>query len=203
MLPDKKTFDGMVEFLDAVTRPLNRRRNRTEDASIAHYRDVARCAQILAKRLSLDEEKAYILGFLHDYGEFIERSFADTFHGTAGYDIMMQKGYDEVARVCLTHSFWEGIYDPNHFTYCKKEVARAEELIKKLQLDEYDYLIQMSDLLCCEYKFVTVEERLNYIIKTYNVPVEDALIKRQKAKKIKQEFDKKCGMDIYKLLEIK
>ncbi len=203
MLPDDKTIKKLFDIVSEKTKEFNVKRGCKEDESIHHYLDVSRCAEIIAAHCGLDSHKAKILGFFHDYGECAEKTIPNTFHGTAGYDEMMKLGYDEIARVCLTHSFWEGIYDPEYFVYDKKEVARAGELISKMELDEYDYLIQLSDMLCCKRKFVKLEERVDYIIKKYKRNPEQAENMIRAAKKLKSRFDKLCKQDIYELLEIK
>ena len=51
----------------------------------------------------MDVEKAYILGLLHDIGrKFGVRHLG---HVYDGYVYMKSLGYDEVAKICLTHSF--------------------------------------------------------------------------------------------------
>lgn len=51
----------------------------------------------------MDVKKAYIIGLLHDIGrKFGIKHFA---HISDGYKYMMSLGYDEVAKICLTHSF--------------------------------------------------------------------------------------------------
>ncbi len=203
MLPDDKTVKKLFEFICEKTREPNIKKGCAADESAHHYLDVSLCAEKIAMHCGLDSHKAKILGLFHDYGEYIERTEPNTFHGTAGYDEMMKMGYDEIARVCLTHSFWEGVYAPEYFVYDKKEVARARELISKMELDEYDYLIQLSDMLCCHRKFVKLEERVDYIIKKYKRNPEQAEKMIRAAKKLKSRFDNLCKQDVYELLEIK
>ena len=53
-----------------------------------------------------DGEKAYILGLLHDIGrKFGVRHLG---HVSDGDSYMLSLGYDEAARICLTHSFNNG-----------------------------------------------------------------------------------------------
>ena len=203
MLPDDKTVKKLFDFISEKTKETNTKNGLSEDESTHHYIDVSRCAELIARHSGLDPRKAKILGLFHDFGEYIEQTQPNTFHGTAGYDEMMRLGYDEIARVCLTHSFWEGSYDPEHFSYDKKEVARAGKLISKKELDDYDYLIQLSDLLCCYRRFVKLEERVDYIINKYKRSPDEAEKMMAAAKRLKNRFDKLCGQDIYGLLEIK
>ena len=69
-----------------------------------HSRVAAHCAEKIAQCCGdLDADKAYILGLLHDIGrKFGVRHLG---HVSDGYSYMRSLGYDEVARVCLTHSF--------------------------------------------------------------------------------------------------
>ncbi len=203
MLPDKKAVKNLFDFVCEKTKEPNIARGCAADESVHHYIDVSRCAEKIASHCGLDSHKAKILGLFHDYGEYIERTVPGTFHGTAGYDEMMKLGYDEIARVCLTHSFWKGTFAPEHFVYDKKEIERAKELISKMELDDYDYLIQLSDMLCCHRKFVRLEERIDYIIKKYNRDPKESEGMKKAAEKLKKRFDKLCGQDIYELLGIK
>ena len=64
----------------------------------------AYCAEMIARECEgMDPDKAYILGLLHDIGRrFGVRHLG---HVSDGYSYMVELGYDEAARVCLTHSF--------------------------------------------------------------------------------------------------
>ena len=69
-----------------------------------HSRITAECAgKIAALCEGMDADKAYIVGLLHDIGrKFGVKHFG---HIYDGYKYMMRLGYDEAARICLTHSF--------------------------------------------------------------------------------------------------
>ena len=69
-----------------------------------HSKTAAHCAEKIAAACGdLDPEKAYVLGLLHDIGRtFGVRHLG---HVSDGYSYMKKLGYDEVAKVCLTHSF--------------------------------------------------------------------------------------------------
>ena len=69
-----------------------------------HSRVAAACAEKIAAACEgMDPQKAYILGLLHDIG----RKFGVKHLGHVydGYRYMMELGYDEAAKICLTHSF--------------------------------------------------------------------------------------------------
>ena len=69
-----------------------------------HCLTAAHCAEKIASACGdMDVEKAYILGLLHDIGrKFGVRHLG---HVSDGYTYMMCLGYDEAAKICLTHSF--------------------------------------------------------------------------------------------------
>lgn len=70
---------------------------------VEHVKNVASAAKIIAKNAGMDGEKAYVLGLLHDIGR--RTGIAQVRHIIDGYDYAVSKGWDEVARICLTHSF--------------------------------------------------------------------------------------------------
>lgn len=75
-----------------------------------HSRVAAHCAEKIAMVCpELSPDKAYILGLLHDIGRrFGVRHLG---HVSDGYTYMVSLGFDEVARVCLTHSFHDQTTD--------------------------------------------------------------------------------------------
>ncbi|MBE6445515.1 MAG: HD domain-containing protein [Alphaproteobacteria bacterium] len=203
MIPDLDIAKKLINNVCKITNELNEKMGLSRGISRIHYKNVAFCAQKIAKKCGMDYQKAYILGLLHDYGEYIEDTVEGTFHGTAGYDEMLKMGYDDVARICLTHSFWEDIYDPEYFTYHSSEIIRAKEIISDLVCDDYDKLIQLSDLMSCGDKIVNVGYRIDWIAKKYKLDTSKSVLRKEKAIKLKQYFDKKCKQDVYKIVGIK
>lgn len=70
-----------------------------------HCRVAAWCAERIAEHCEgMDAEKAYIVGLFHDIGRRI--TVGTHFkHIIDGYRCMMEHGWDEAARICMTHSF--------------------------------------------------------------------------------------------------
>lgn len=66
----------------------------------SHYVGEA-CRLIAQKCDTLDAEKAYILGLLHDIGRRI--GFCGQKHVFAGYQYALKCGWEDVARISLTH----------------------------------------------------------------------------------------------------
>ena len=52
----------------------------------------------------MDADKAYVVGLLHDIGRRVGIVNIPK-HVYEGYLFCMEKGWDEVARVCMTHSY--------------------------------------------------------------------------------------------------
>ena len=113
-----------------------------------HSRVAADCAEKIAGLCDgMDAEKAYILGLLHDIG----RRFGVKHLGHVydGYKYMLELGYDEAAKICLTHSFCV----PDIHTYIgnfditEEEQEELVTALKNCVYDDYDYLIQLCDSL--------------------------------------------------------
>ena len=110
-----------------------------------HSRTTAHCAEAIASRSGMDSEKAYVLGLLHDIGrKFGKRHLG---HVSDGYSYMMSLGYDDVARICLTHSFNEKDISKyvGKFDTTEEETALIKDGLNAIELDDYDRLIQLCD----------------------------------------------------------
>lgn len=159
-------------------------------------------ARLAADIPGLNTEKAYVLGLLHDYGEVISRTDSALFHGTSGYDEMLKMGFDDCARICLTHTFLSADFEVADYAYPQKEMLRAKELMQKVTMDDYDRVVQMGDLLVNGYTPVTIEQRLDFIREKYHISEAAYEQKLLEANKFKTLLDEKCGIDIYTLLGI-
>ena len=164
-----------------------------------HSRVVAHCAERIAGACDdMDAEKAYILGLLHDIGrKFGTRHLG---HVSDGYTYMMSFGYDEAAKICLTHSFNNHTTDEyigNFFT-SDEELRLINETLASVEYDDYDRLIQLCDSLAGSEGVLDIEERMGDVKRRYGAyPREkwDANIA------LKGYFEKKTGRNIYELTE--
>ena len=97
---------------------------------VSHSRITAHCAEKIAEYAGMDPDKAYVFGLLHDIG----RKFGvfHLKHVSEGYKYMLSLGYDEVARICLTHSFNEDKIEA-YVKRCEEEYAKAQEEMKSLK----------------------------------------------------------------------
>ncbi len=131
-----------------------------------HSMLVAECAEKIAKEAGLNPDKAYVLGLLHDIGRrFGITGFA---HVVDGYDYLMDLGFDEAARICLTHSFSTHNLDDyiGRFDVDDARLTAARDLLTSLEFDDYDRLIQLCDCLAGS-EIVDIEVRMNQVKARY------------------------------------
>ena len=132
-----------------------------------HSRTAAHCAACIARQCGLDPEKAYVLGLLHDIGRrFGKRHLG---HVVDGFVYMTRLGWDEPARVCLSHSF----PDKNLDDYVGRrdttpaETALLEWELGRMEYDVYDYLIQLCDALAGAEGVLEIEARMEDVRRRY------------------------------------
>lgn len=160
-----------------------------------HSRITAHCAEKIAKECDgLDSEKAYILGLLHDIGRKFGVSHLR--HVSDGYSYMMSLGFDEAAKICLTHSFNNQTLDDyiGRFDTTKDELNLIEDKLKAIEMNDYDRLIQLCDSLAGSEKILNIEERMADVKRRYGQYPQD---KWNKNLQLKQYFENKIGKDIY------
>ena len=163
-----------------------------------HSRNVALCAERIARAAGMDEEKAYILGLLHDIGrKFGIKHLA---HVWDGYHYMMSLGYPDAARICLTHSF----NFPSLDGYIGKrdipgeQQREIQDMLNLLEYDDYDRLIQLCDALAMAEGVVDMEERMLDVKRRYgNYPQE----KWDNNFALKAYFEAKAGKGIYEIVK--
>lgn len=164
-----------------------------------HSRIAARCAEKIALACGdMDGDKAYILGLLHDIGrKFGTRHLG---HVIDGYSYMLSLGYEEAAKICLTHSFSNHTLDEyiGKFDTTAAELRTLREALKKTRYDEYDYLIQLCDALAGAEGVLDIEERMADVKRRYG-SYPDA--KWQSNLALKRHFEEKTGRDIYSVVE--
>ena len=160
-----------------------------------HCRVAAHCAEKIAMECNdLDSDKAYILGLLHDIGrKFGVRHLG---HVSDGYMYMMSLRYDEVARVCLTHSFNNQTTEQyiGKFDTTSEELKMIQDTLGAVVYDDYDRLIQLCDALAGADCVLNIEERMEDVRRRYgSFPQE----KWDSNLFLKNHFEEKMGRDIY------
>jgi HD superfamily phosphodiesterase len=166
-----------------------------------HSRVVAHCAKKIAENCEeLEPEKAYIVGLLHDIGrKFGTRHLG---HVSDGYSYMMSLGYDEVAQICLTHSFnnqstkdYIGKFDTS-----EEELALINNALAEVVMTDYDRLIQLCDSIAGSEGVLNIEERMEDVKRRYgSYPKE----KWDTNIRLKKYFENKIGksVSIYDIVE--
>lgn len=165
---------------------------------IKHSLNVGIAARNIAQRVpSLDENKAYIVGILHDIGRRVGIVNIPR-HVYEGYMFCVEKGWDEAARICMTHSY---VLMSSAFEYepCTKEEIEIKKYITEHDADDYDRLIQLCDSLATDYGFVILEKRFVDVTRRYGIM--DSYVKGwNKTFEIKESFEREMGCSVYDVL---
>lgn len=188
MLPDRNTAENL----------LNDAAQYNPGAWVAHSQITARCAEQIAGACDgMDSEKAYILGLLHDIG----RRFGVKHLGHIydGYRYMRELGYDEAAKICLTHSFSiQNIHDYiGRFDIEEDEIRELEEALASTEYDDYDRLIQLCDSMAGAEGVMKMEDRMNDVARRYGSYPQE---KWDKNMELKEYFSTKAGRDLYEIV---
>ncbi len=163
-----------------------------------HSRVTAYCAEKIALACGgMDPEKAYVCGLLHDIG----RKFGVKHlgHISDGWHYMKDMGYDEVARICLTHSFSvQDIRDYiGRFDISEEEQQELKAALKDIVYDDYDLLIQLCDSLAGAEGVMTIEDRMNDVKRRYGSYPQE---KWDRNLELKELFEKRVGKGIYEIV---
>lgn len=169
-----------------------------------HTQGVAESCYLIATHTSdMNSEKAYVLGLLHDYGKKYPEKELNGFHGHWGYEEMMKMGYPAVARICLTHTFYSTDFDANCFpSYPAKDLAWAKKQLQQINYDDYDRIVQLCDMFFEKLNIVSIQKRFSGIMERYHLDFDTLKNSYDYAVKNKEYFDKKCQIDVYKILGI-
>lgn len=165
-----------------------------------HSHNVANAAKLIARACGgLDENKAFVLGLLHDIGR--RTGVAAVRHIIDGYDYAMSKGWDDVARVCLTHSFPVKDIEAD---IGKKDITKAQyafinSYLNNIEYDDYDKLIILCDALADANGLCILEKRFIDTTRRYGV-YPFSVDRWNKTYEYKEYFEKLTGNSIYTLL---
>ena len=164
-----------------------------------HCRVASHCAERIAARCEgMNPDKAYIVGLLHDIGRrFGGRHLG---HVADGYSYMMSLGYDEVARICLTHSFNNQSMDGyiGKIDTTEEELALIQTELAKITMDDYDRLIQLCDALAGAEGVLDIEERMGDVKRRYGYYPEDKWNINLELKKL---FEDRMHADLYVVVD--
>lgn len=205
----KKDYPSIAEAEHLIKEVLEYRRKHFPDKYlgeryIGHITGVAEAARKIAEKIKgMDPERAYVFGYLHDCGKRIPEKEVGRFHGQEGHDLMLEEGYPAVARICLTHSFSDKDFNDSDSPYPQQWKDWARNLLRDIEYDDYDRLIQLCDKFQDDVKLLTLEERAASIARRYNLSTQEQEVLLKTSYVLKNYFDKLCGQDIYEILEIR
>lgn len=167
---------------------------------VDHSHQVASAAAAIAERHPyLEPETGFILGLLHDIGR--KEGVYGMRHVVDGYDFLIQEGYPDAARICLTHSYpiphimagsspWDGTQEQARF---------VASFLASNPYTPYDELIQLCDSLCLPTGPVLMEKRLVDVVMRYGFN-DHTTEKWQAFFQIQQKFEMAIQQSIYSLL---
>jgi hypothetical protein len=167
---------------------------------VGHSLSAGKAAQAIASHHpGLDSETAFILGLLHDIGR--RAGVSDMHHVLDGYHFLAQLGYEDAARICITHSFpvkdihaVEGKWDCT-----AAELEFIQDTLDRIEFNEYDRLIQFCDAVALPEGYCLMEKRFVEVALRHGV--HEYTLQRWKAYlQIQSDFEKILGESIYNLL---
>lgn len=147
----------------------------------------------------LDPEKAYILGLLHDIGRRFGTGHLA--HVYDGYKYLHGLGYEDAARIALTHSFNLGRIEDyiGKFDISEEKQEELASLLAAAKQDEYDYLIQLCDSIAKAEGIVSLEERMNDVKSRYGFYPQE---KWDRNMELKGYFEGKMRKSLYQVVNV-
>lgn len=165
---------------------------------IKHSINVGIAARNIAAQIpTLNPEKAYVLGLLHDIGRRVG-VVSISRHVYEGFVYANSNQWDEVAKICMTHSYplmsKEFEYEPEN-----KEDMAIKQFILGCTCDDYDLLIQLCDSVATDYGFCILEKRFVDVARRYGIWA-NTIERWNVTFEIKEYFEAKMGCSIYDVL---
>ena len=167
---------------------------------VQHSIYVAQAAQLIGAHLpGIEPGRAQIFGLLHDIGRRVGPT--DMRHVLDGYLFLMGLGFEEPARICLTHSFPapDANYGSGQWDCTPEEFAFVQQALSASEYSDYDRLLQLCDSLALPTGFCLIEKRLLDVTLRHGFN-EYTLAKWQAFLDIQQVFERVIGRSIYSLL---
>ena len=144
----------------------------------------------------LNPDFAYTCGLLHDIGRQMGHTYIA--HVYDGYHFLKYLGYDQLARICLTHSFNLHVIDDyiGKIDISPEQYDELKTLLAATEYDDYDRLIQLLDSTCGADGTQNLEARMNDVKQRYGYYPEG---KWNKNFELKKYFEKLMGRDFYEV----
>lgn len=145
----------------------------------------------------LNPDFAYTCGLLHDIGRQMGHTYIA--HVYDGYHFLKNLGYDQLAKICLTHSFNLHIIEDyiGKIDISPEQYDELKTLLAATEYDDYDRLIQLLDSTCGADGTQNLEARMNDVKERYGYYPEG---KWNKNFELKEYFEKLMGRDLYEVI---
>lgn len=145
----------------------------------------------------LNPDFAYTCGLLHDIGR--QMGYTYMAHVYDGYHFLKNLGYDQLAKICLTHSFNLHVIDDyiGKIDITPEQYDELKTLLAATEYDDYDRLIQLLDSTCGADGTQNLEARMNDVKERYGYYPEG---KWNKNFELKEYFEKLMGRDFYEVI---
>jgi len=168
---------------------------------VGHSLSAANAARAIADRCpALHSETAFILGLLHDIGR--RAGGGDMHHVLDGFQFLSQLGYEDAARICITHSFpIKNIHAiEGKWKDCTAmELESIQDYLNKIEFNDYDRLIQLCDAIALPDGICLMEKR--FVDVAFRHGLNEYTLMRWKAyMQIQNDFEAVLGESIYDLL---
>ena len=146
----------------------------------------------------LNPDFAYTCGLLHDIGR--QMGYTYLAHVYDGYHFLKNLGYDQLAKICLTHSFNLHIIDDyiGKIDITDAQYEELKNLLAATEYDDYDRLIQLLDSTCGADGTKNMEDRMNDVKQRYGYYPEG---KWNKNFELKEYFEKLMERDLYEVIK--
>ena len=146
----------------------------------------------------LNPDFAYTCGLLHDIGR--QMGYTYMAHVYDGYHFLKNLGYDQLAKICLTHSFNLHIIDDyiGKIDISDTQYEELKTLLNATEYDDYDHLIQLLDSTCGADGTKNMEDRMNDVKQRYGYYPEG---KWNKNFELKEYFEKLMGRELYEVIK--
>lgn len=146
----------------------------------------------------LNPDFAYTCGLLHDIGR--QMGYTYMAHVYDGYHFLKNLGYDQLAKICLTHSFNLNIIEDyiGKIDITDEQYEKLKSLLTDTEYDDYDRLIQLLDSTCGADGTQNLETRMNDVKQRYGYYPEG---KWNKNFELKEYFEKLMGRDLYEVIK--
>lgn len=135
---------------------------------------------------------------LHDIGRRF--GVAQLAHVYNGYHYLLELGYQDAAKIALTHSFVHGKIENylGKFDISKEKQEELVLLLQKTQFDDYDYLIQLCDAIAGADGIVSLEERMEDVKSRYGYYPQEMW---DKTVELKRYFENKMQKNLYDIVK--